>query len=156
MSNIVSYIMLGAVVIAMFVFLLLQGRKQKKAQEDYMGMLDSLRPGVKVKMASGLLGRIKDIREEAPGFKTVTLNIGEGKNVVEMTFVIEAVQGIVNEEAISRLQAEKLAAEANNESSKEEKVEEVQAEEVKAEADEKVAETKTVKTSTKKTTKKRK
>lgn len=156
MSNIVSYIMLGAVVIAMFVFLLLQGRKQKKAQEDYMGMLDSLRPGVKVKMASGLLGRIKDIREEAPGFKTVTLNIGEGKNVVEMTFVIEAVQGIVNEEAISRLQAEKLAAEANNESSKEEKVEEVKAEEVKAEADEKVAETKTVKTSTKKTTKKRK
>lgn len=156
MSNIVSYIMLGAVVIAMFVFLLLQGRKQKKAQEDYMGMLDSLRPGVKVKMASGLLGRIKDIREEAPGFKTVTLNIGEGKNVVEMTFVIEAVQGIVNEEAISRLQAEKLAAEANNESSKEEKVEEVQAEEVKTEADEKVAETKTVKTSTKKTTKKRK
>ena len=148
--------MLGAVVIAMFVFLLLQGRKQKKAQEDYMGMLDSLRPGVKVKMASGLLGRIKDIREEAPGFKTVTLNIGEGKNVVEMTFVIEAVQGIVNEEAISRLQAEKLAAEANNESSKEEKVEEVQAEEVKTEADEKVAETKTVKTSTKKTTKKRK
>ena len=156
MSNIVSYIMLGAVVIAMFVFLLLQGRKQKKAQEDYMGMLDSLRPGVKVKMASGLLGRIKDIREEAPGFKTVTLNIGEGKNVVEMTFVIEAVQGIVNEEAISRLQAEKLAAEANNESSKEEKGEEVKAEEVKTEADEKVAETKTVKTSTKKTTKKRK
>ena len=156
MSNIVSYIMLGAVVIAMFVFLLLQGRKQKKAQEDYMGMLDSLRPGVKVKMASGLLGRIKDIREEAPGFKTVTLNIGEGKNVVEMTFVIEAVQGIVNEEAISRLQAEKLATEANNESSKEEKVEEVKAEEVKTEADEKVAETKTVKTSTKKTTKKRK
>ena len=148
--------MLGAVVIAMFVFLLLQGRKQKKAQEDYMGMLDSLRPGVKVKMASGLLGRIKDIREEAPGFKTVTLNIGEGKNVVEMTFVIEAVQGIVNEEAISRLQAEKLAAEVNNESSKEEKGEEVKAEEVKTEADEKVAETKTVKTSTKKTTKKRK
>ena len=110
-SNIVSYIMLGAVVIAMFVFLMLQSRKQKKAQEDYMGMLDSLRPGVKVKMASGLLGRIKDIHEIAPGFKTVTLNIGEGKNVVEMTFVIEAVQGIVNEEAINRLNIEKMEAE---------------------------------------------
>ena len=103
----------------MFVFLLLQGRKQKKAQEDYVSMLDSLRPGTKVKMASGLLGRIKDIREEAPGFKTVTLNIGEDKNVVEMTFVIEAVQGIVNEEAINKLKLEKLAEEqqasANNE-----------------------------------------
>lgn len=118
-SNIVSYIMLGVVLIAMFVFMILQGRKQKKAQEDYVSMLDSLRPGTKVKMASGLLGRIKDIREEAPGFKTVTLNIGEDKNVVEMTFVIEAVQGIVNEEAINKLKLEKLAEEqqasANNE-----------------------------------------
>ncbi len=102
-SNIVSYIMLGAVLIAMFVFMGTQGRKQKKAQDDYMAMLDSLRPGVKVKMASGLLGRIKEIREEAPGFKTVTLNIGDDKNTVSMTFVIEAVQGIVNEEALNRI-----------------------------------------------------
>ncbi len=102
-SNIVSYIMLGAVLIAMFVFMGMQGRKQKKAQDDYMAMLDSLRPGVKVKMASGLLGRIKEIREEAPGFKTITLNIGDDKNLVPMTFVIEAVQGVVNEEALNRI-----------------------------------------------------
>ena len=95
--------------------MLVQGRRQKKAQEDYMSMLDTLRPGVKVKMASGLLGRIKEIREEAPGFKTVTLNIGDGKNPVEMTFVIEAVQGIVNEEAINKLNAEKMLATAEAE-----------------------------------------
>ena len=150
-SNIVSYIMLGAVVVAMFVFLLLQSRKQKKAQEDYMGMLDSLRPGVKVKMASGLLGRIKDIHEIAPGFKTVTLNIGEGKNVVEMSFVIEAVQGIVNEEAINRLNIEKMEAEDKAEIVNEESVEE------KQEAVAEVKETKpAAKTSTKKSTKTRK
>lgn len=164
MSNIVSYIMLGAVVIAMFVFMLLQGRKQKKAQEDYMGMLDSLRPGVKVKMASGLLGRIKDIHEIAPGFKTVTLNIGEGKNTVEMSFVIEAVQGIVNEEAINRLNIEKM--EAEDKAAKTEAVQEAKKEpkaEVKEEAkeakQEKVAKTekaKPAKTSTKKSTKKSK
>lgn len=150
-SNIVSYIMLGAVVVAMFVFLLLQSRKQKKAQEDYMGMLDSLRPGVKVKMASGLLGRIKDIHEIAPGFKTVTLNIGEGKNVVEMSFVIEAVQGIVNEEAINRLNIEKMEAEDKAETVNQEAVEE------KQEAVAEVKETKpAAKTSTKKSTKTRK
>ena len=150
-SNIVSYIMLGAVVVAMFVFLLLQSRKQKKAQEDYMGMLDSLRPGVKVKMASGLLGRIKDIHEIAPGFKTVTLNIGEGKNVVEMSFVIEAVQGIVNEEAINRLNIEKMEAEDKAETVNEEAAEE------KQEAVAEVKETKpAAKTSTKKSTKTRK
>ena len=150
-SNIVSYIMLGAVVVAMFIFLLLQSRKQKKAQEDYMGMLDSLRPGVKVKMASGLLGRIKDIHEIAPGFKTVTLNIGEGKNVVEMSFVIEAVQGIVNEEAINRLNIEKMEAEDKAETVNQEAVEE------KQEAVAEVKEAKpAAKTSTKKSTKTRK
>ncbi len=106
-SNIVSYVLIGVLLLGMVVLMLVQGRRQKKAQEDYMSMLDTLRPGVKVKMASGLLGRIKEIREEAPGFKTVTLNIGDGKNAVEMTFVIEAVQGIVNEEAINKLNAEK-------------------------------------------------
>lgn len=149
-SNIVSYIMLGAVVIAMFVFLMLQSRKQKKAQEDYMGMLDSLRPGVKVKMASGLLGRIKDIHEIAPGFKTVTLNIGEGKNVVEMTFVIEAVQGIVNEEAINRLNIEKLEAEDKAEA------QEVKAETVAEKKEEVAVEAKPAKSATKKSTKTRK
>ena len=94
-SNIVSYILIGVLLVGMIALMLVQGRRQKKAQADYLAMLDTLRPGVKVKMASGLLGRIKEIREEAPGFKTVTLNIGDDKNVVEMTFVIEAVQGIV-------------------------------------------------------------
>lgn len=109
-SNIVSYILIGVLLLGMVVLMVVQGRRQKKAQEDYTAMLDTLRPGVKVKMASGLLGRIKEIREEAPGFKTVTLKIGEDKNTVEMTFVIEAVQGIVNEEAINKLNAEKMLA----------------------------------------------
>lgn len=130
-SNIVSYILIGVLLLGMVALMLVQGRRQKKAQEDYMSMLDTLRPGVKVKMASGLLGRIKEIREEAPGFKTVTLNIGE-KNPVEMTFVIEAVQGIVNEEAINKINAEKALAEANKT---------VETAEIKADADVKPAKT---------------
>ena len=114
-SNIVSYILIGVLLVGMVVLMLVQGRRQKKAQEDYTAMLDTLRPGVKVKMASGLLGRIKEIREIAPGFKTVTLNVGEDKNVIEMTFVIEAVQGIVNEEVINKLNAEKALAENKTE-----------------------------------------
>ena len=151
MDNIVSLILLTVVLAAMVAFIFVQGRKQKKAQDDYMMMLDSLRPGQKVKMASGLLGRIKDIHEVAPGFKTVTLNIGEDKNVVEMTFVIEAVQGIVNEEAINRLNIEKMAAEAEastqTEKTAENAVTENTTEEVNTTAQ-------AVKTSTKKSAKK--
>ena len=129
-SNIVSYILIGVLLLGMVVLMLVQGRRQRKAQEDYMSMLDTLRPGVKVKMASGLLGRIKEIREEAPGFKTITLHIGE-KNPVEMTFVIEAVQGIVNEEAINKINAEKVLASAGTEKATEDSKSEVSATDVK-------------------------
>lgn len=126
-SNIVSYVLIGVLLLGMVALMLVQGRRQKKAQEDYLAMLDTLRPGVKVKMASGLLGRIKEIREEAPGFKTVTLNIGEGKSAVEMTFVLEAVQGIVNEEAINKLNAEKALTALESEPKKDDEVETVKA-----------------------------
>ena len=119
---VVSYVLIGVLLFGMVALMLVQGRRQKKAQEDYLSMLDTLRPGVKVKMASGLLGRIKEIREEAPGFKTVTLKVGEGKEPVEMTFVIEAVQGIVNEEAINKLNAEKMLAEKANDTANTETV----------------------------------
>lgn len=153
MGNIVSYIFLGVVLVAMVVFMVIQGRRQKKAQDDYMAMLDALRPGVKVKMASGLLGRIKEIREEAPGFKTITLNIGEGKSIVEMTFVIEAVQGIVNEEAINKLNAEKLSTSTDEVSLTKNEVENTLAETPDA-TEQKI--NATTKSSPKKTTKKRK
>ena len=97
------------VVVLMIGFMFWQGSKQRKAQADYMGMLDTLRIGMRVKMASGLLGRIKEIREEAPGFKTITVETGEGKNVSVLTFTIDAVQGVVNEEAINQLNMQAAA-----------------------------------------------
>ena len=152
MGNIASYILLAVVFAAMIGFMVVQGRRQKKAQDDYMAMLETLRPGVKVKMASGLLGRIKEIREEAPGFKTITLNVGEGKNIVEMTFVIEAVQGIVNEEAINKLNAEKMIAAETEQA--------IQPEQENNHAETNAADdaksTKSAKSSNKKTTSKRK
>ena len=113
MNDIVSYILIGVLLVGMIVMMFVQSRRSKKAQDDYMSMLDTLRVGVKVKMASGLLGRIKEIREEAPGFKTIVVSTGDDKNATTMTFMIEAVQGIVNEEAINRMNVEQLAAAVN-------------------------------------------
>lgn len=109
---VVQYILIGVLLLGMIALIFVQGRRQKKAQDDYLAMLDTLRVGVKVKMASGLLGRIKEIREEAPGFKTVVIETGDAKNPVLMTFVIEAVQGIVNEEVIAQLNLREAAAQA--------------------------------------------
>ena len=107
---VVQYILIGILLCGMIALMMVQGRRQKKAQDDYMAMLDTLRVGVKVKMASGLLGRIKEIREEVPGFRTVVIETGDAKNPVLMTFVIEAVQGIVNEEVINKLNLQSAAA----------------------------------------------
>lgn len=113
MNDIVSYVLIGVLLVGMIAMMFIQSRRSKKAQDDYMSMLDTLRVGVKVKMASGLLGRIKEIREEAPGFKTIVVSTGDDKNATTMTFMIEAVQGIVNEEAINRMNVEQLAAAVN-------------------------------------------
>ena len=106
--NVMDGVLIAAVV-AMLGMMLWSSSRQRKAQADYVSMLDTLRTGMRVKMASGLLGRIKEIREEAPGFKTVLVETGEGKNLTYLTFTIDAVQGIVNEEAINNLNVQAAA-----------------------------------------------
>jgi hypothetical protein len=58
-------------------------------------------------MACGVIGRIKEIREEAPGFKTILLETGDDKNLSSLIYEINAVQGIVNEEALMQLSMKK-------------------------------------------------
>jgi preprotein translocase subunit YajC len=97
-------IIIGAFLVGI---LLWQGSNQKKAQADFMAMLDTLRAGMRVKMASGVIGRITEIREEAPGFKTILIDTGDEKNHSLLLYEITAVQGIVNEEAIMQLNIKK-------------------------------------------------
>ena len=87
----------------MFGMMIWTGSKQKKAQADFMAMLDTLRAGMRVKMSSGVIGRIKEIVEEVPGFKTVLIETGDDKNHSYLVYDINAVQGIVNEEALAQL-----------------------------------------------------
>ena len=87
------------------------GSKQKKAQADFMAMLDTLRAGMRVKMSSGVIGRIKEIVEEAPGFKTVLIETGDDKNHSYLVYDLNAVQGIVNEEALAQLKIKQNLAE---------------------------------------------
>jgi preprotein translocase YajC subunit len=96
-------IFLIAIVVLMFGMMIWTGSKQKKAQADFMAMLDTLRAGMRVKMSSGVIGRIKEVTEEAPGFKTVLIETGDDKNHSCLLYDINAVQGIVNEEALAQL-----------------------------------------------------
>jgi preprotein translocase YajC subunit len=91
------YIMLLLVVV-LGAMILLSSRRRKSAQQKAEQMLDTLRPGNRVRTVGGVVGRIKEIREESPGMKTVLLQTGNDKYPSFMLFDINAIFGIFPEE----------------------------------------------------------
>jgi preprotein translocase subunit YajC len=96
------YFILGGIVVFFVFMILMQSKRRRAAQTEYNGMIDTLRAGVRVKTVGGVIGKIIEMREEAPGFKTVLLETGAGKNVSYVLYDIQAIYGIVNDEAINR------------------------------------------------------
>ena len=95
-SDISFYAVLGVIVIAFGIMVFMQSKRRKVQQTEYHTMLDSLRVGIRVKTVGGVIGIIKEIREEAPGFKTVLL---ETPSLVR--YDLQAIYGVVDETAIS-------------------------------------------------------
>jgi len=110
-TNWVTWAIFGGFVGIFAVMIMLQTRRRRTAQAEYSGMLETLRPGIRVKTVGGVIGRIKEIREEAPGFKTVLLETGSDKNTSFVLYDLQAVYGIVDDE---KVMAEKLAAAQQN------------------------------------------
>ncbi|MDR0461869.1 MAG: preprotein translocase subunit YajC [Christensenellaceae bacterium] len=94
------YVVLAVIILVFTVLVASQSRRRKTQQAEYTGMLDTLRVGTKVKTVGGVIGVIKEIREEAPGFKTVLL---ETPSLIR--YDLQAIYGIVNEEKIAQAQA---------------------------------------------------
>jgi len=101
MKDLWAYITLGVIVLLFIVMVMAQTRKRKSAQAEYTGMLDTLRSGMRVKTVGGVIGKIREIREEAPGFKTVLLETGDPKNPSLVLYDLQAIYGIVDDEAIA-------------------------------------------------------
>jgi preprotein translocase YajC subunit len=92
-----EFVLLG--VMALFVVLAMMQTKRRKAmQVQVEQMLDELRPGMRVRTVGGIMGRIKEIREEAPTVKTVLLQTGNDKFPSYMLFDINAIYGVIAEE----------------------------------------------------------
>ena len=102
------YITLVIIIAIFVVMLVLQSRRRKTAQAEYSGMIESLRPGARVKTVGGVIGRIVEIREEAPGFKTVLLETGTDKSKSFVLYDLQAIYGVVNDEAVARANAKSL------------------------------------------------
>ena len=85
-------------VLALALMMFLSYRKNKQRQHAATKLQDELRPGQRVCTLGGVVGRIKEIREENPQFKTVLLETGNAKNPAYMLFDIKAIYGVIAEE----------------------------------------------------------
>jgi len=131
------YIILGVLVVAIVVWFIFSGRKNKQKQKEYVEQLDAIGPGNKVKTAGGICGIVVEVCDD----NTVIIETGSeasGKSYVKMDKELIAqtdAKGptqIAREEAEARRKAEKEAkasesqnaGEVKEEPAKEEKPEE--------------------------------
>ena len=91
------YLLLG--VIIFFTFMVFSNsKKRRRAYEQIRQMQDELRPGQRIRTVDGVVGRIKEIREESPELKTVLLQTGNDKCCGYVLLDICAVFGVIPEE----------------------------------------------------------
>ncbi|MDR0976084.1 MAG: preprotein translocase subunit YajC [Christensenellaceae bacterium] len=124
-----SIILIGVVILAMFIMMFMSSKKQMKRQQEQQAMLNELRPGVRVKTYSGIIGTIKEVREVAPSYKTILLETGSAKDKTILLFDIQAVMGVVDEVGILQAQMQSAGLTAPLGKPEEVKVEEVKIEE---------------------------
>jgi len=96
-------------IVGLVVMMIWSRRRNSAARQEAEKMLDELRPGQRVRTYSGIIGRIKEIREETPAHttekgvnvpavKTVLLETGSDKNPSTMLFDVHAIHGLIPEE----------------------------------------------------------
>ena len=77
------WLIIGIALVALVVFMLLSGRKNKNSRREYMEQLDAIGPGNKVKTAGGICGIVVEVCDD----NTVIIETGSensGKSYVKM------------------------------------------------------------------------
>lgn len=111
-TQILTYVLLGVVVVLFVLWFFFSGKKNKQRQKEYTEQLDAIRPGHKVKTAGGICGIVVEVCDD----NTVIIETGSensGKSYVKMDKELIAqtdAKGptqIAREEAEARRKAEK-------------------------------------------------
>lgn len=88
-----------ALIILLIVMYVFSAKRRKDYNNQVMEMLNSLRPGDKIKTIGGFYGTIISIKETTDG-KVVLLEMGEGSKVSYMTIDANAIYGVDKKEDI--------------------------------------------------------
>ncbi|MCL2846160.1 MAG: preprotein translocase subunit YajC [Firmicutes bacterium] len=86
-------VLIGFLVLMMF----LQTRNRRRMVDEQARMIDRLRPGMRVKTVAGVIGRIREIREENATLRTVLLETGHHDRVSFVLYDVQAIMAIMDE-----------------------------------------------------------
>jgi preprotein translocase subunit YajC len=112
------YIIFFGFIAFLIVMMLLQNNRRKKAEAEYKQKIDEMQVGMRVKTYSGVIGIIREIREEAPNFKTVLIETGDekSKDKTVILYDLYAINGIVDTAKIEQAKKASENAAPNNNS----------------------------------------
>ena len=151
-GSIVLYVVL---IVALVAMLIMPYFSQKKKNQEYMKMLESMRVGDLVKTAGGIIGKITKITDKGD-IKTVILETGSKSEKSYMEFdmsmiycVLKSTKAAAEETKAEETKVEEVKTTEEAEKPEQVKTEETKAEEVKVEEKPK---TEAKKTTTKKAT----
>jgi len=97
-----EFMLLGVFAILIIGLFMWQSKSRRKMHEQQDQMAKSLRPGLRIKTVAGVIGRIKEVREEAPHLTTALIETGHGKEISYMLIDINAIMAIIDEEMLLR------------------------------------------------------
>ncbi|MCL2756034.1 MAG: preprotein translocase subunit YajC [Firmicutes bacterium] len=95
--NAVEIVIISVLVLLFVGMIVLQTRRRRSVMNEQMSMIDKLRPGMRVKTVAGVIGRIKEIREENANLKTVLLETGHGSHTSFALYDIQAILAVLDE-----------------------------------------------------------
>lgn len=78
-STIFTYVILGVLVVAIVVMFIFSSRKRKKQEQDAKDLIDSVKPGNKVKTIGGICGIVVEVDSEENTFVLETGTEQSGK-----------------------------------------------------------------------------
>jgi len=92
-----QWILLGGLVLVFVVMIMFQVRRRKRVMAEQETLLDRLRPGMRIKTVAGTIGRIRELRDEGGGQRTILIETGFGNNMSFMLIDFQAVLAVMDE-----------------------------------------------------------
>ena len=95
-----TWAMIGGFALLIVGMIFFQSKRRRRHMEHQQDMMNRLRSGMRIKTVAGTIGRIKEIREESNGLKTILLETGTGKDVSYLLMDVQAILNIMDEDRL--------------------------------------------------------